>query len=191
MPETQGPDVSRLQRTLVLVGMPGSGKTAIGRALSARLGVAMRDSDAAIVERARLSIAEIFERYGEAFFREREGQVIASLLGGPPTVLSTGGGAWLSAANRARIAAQAAVVWLQADHELLWSRVRHRTTRPLLMTDDPKATLAALQAEREPVYAKAEFTLQVRPEWSILATTDALEALLTDAGVVVPQRQDR
>ncbi|MEM6609635.1 MAG: shikimate kinase [Pseudomonadota bacterium] len=184
MGETMPRTGMHLRRTVVLVGMPGAGKSAVGRALSAALNVELRDSDAAIVERARLPIAEIFERYGEAFFRDREGQVIRSLLGGPPCVLSTGGGAWLSAENRAVISAEAAVVWLKADLSLLWSRVRHRDTRPLLLTDDPKATLAELFARRTPHYANAEFMLEVKPNWSITQTTDAVLDLLRRAGVV-------
>lgn len=173
-----------LRRTVVLVGMPGAGKSAIGRTLAERLGVALKDSDAVIVERARASIAEIFERDGEMFFRARESEVIKSLLEGEPCILSTGGGAWLSEANRAAVASIAAVVWLQADLELLWSRVRHRDTRPLLLTDDPKATLAELQAVREPHYAKAEFRLAVAADWSINETTDAVMALLQAEGVI-------
>ena len=85
-----------LRRPVVLIGMMGAGKTAVGRALSARLGVPMQDSDAEIVASAQLTIAEIFERYGEAFFREKETQVIDRLLAGPPSILSTGGGAWMA-----------------------------------------------------------------------------------------------
>ena len=181
------PDAERkpkLRRTVVLVGMPGAGKSAIGRTLAANLGVELRDSDAAIEERARATIAEIFERDGEAFFRARESEVITSLLGGAPCVLSTGGGAWLSAANRAAISASAAVVWLRADLDLLWSRVRHRDTRPLLKTRDPKGTLADLKEAREPHYALAEFTLDVEAPWSIQDTTDAVTKLLIQGDVI-------
>ncbi|MBF9033824.1 shikimate kinase [Rhodobacterales bacterium HKCCE2091] len=176
-----------LRRTVVLIGMMGAGKSAIGRALATRLGVPLKDSDETIVERARMSIAEIFERDGEAFFRDKESRVIRSLLDGPPCVLSTGGGAWLSPANRATISARAAVVWLKADLDLLWSRVRHRDTRPLLRTPDPRATLAALLAEREPHYAQAEFTLEVQKGWSVQDTTGAVLDLLTEAGVVLQE----
>jgi shikimate kinase len=179
------PDTSlHLRRTLVLIGMMGAGKTAVGRALAARLGVAMRDSDAEIVERSRLTIAEIFERYGESFFREKETQVIARLLEGPPCILSTGGGAWLSERNRAILTDRAAVLWLEADLELLWSRVRHKTTRPLLLTEDPRATLAELLRERTPVYRLAPMKLQVDPEWSIAETVGHVLDRLVAAGVV-------
>lgn len=174
----------RLTRTVVLVGMMGAGKTAIGKALSARLAVPFEDSDAEIEIASKLSIAEIFDRYGEPFFREKESQVIARLLEGPPCVLSTGGGAWLSPANRAFMAAGAAVVWLKADLDLLWARVRHKNTRPLLRTANPRATLAELLQQRTPAYEQAEFTVETRAEWSIDQTTDAVMEQLLSAGIV-------
>lgn len=174
----------RLLRTVVLVGMMGAGKTAIGKALAARLSVPFEDSDAEIEAASKLSIAEIFERYGEPFFREKESQVIARLLDGPPCVLSTGGGAWLSPENRDEISARAAVVWLKADLDLLWTRVRHKNTRPLLRTENPRATLAALLETRTPAYEEAEFVVETRAAWSIDQTTDAVMACLTEAGIV-------
>ncbi|MEL6518900.1 MAG: shikimate kinase, partial [Pseudomonadota bacterium] len=118
--------VFRLNKTVVMVGMMGAGKTAIGQALARKLQVPFLDSDAEIVEAANASIAEIFERYGEAFFREKEAQVIARLLAGPPGVLSTGGGAFLSADNREMISKAGVSVWLKADLDLLWARVKHK-----------------------------------------------------------------
>jgi shikimate kinase len=174
----------RLLRTVVLVGMMGSGKTAVGRALATRLGVAMRDSDAEIVTSAQLSIAEIFERYGEPFFREKESAVIARLLDGPPCILSTGGGAWMSEANRQLLTGRASVLWLKADLDLLWTRVRHKTTRPLLRTATPRATLAALLTERDPVYALAPLSVHVQPSWSIEDTAGHVMAELARAGAV-------
>lgn len=174
----------RLCDTVVLVGMPGAGKSAVGRTLADRLRAELRDSDAVIEERARLSVAEIFERYGEAFFRARETEVIASLLEGPPCILSTGGGAWLSEENRVAISAVAAVVWLRADLDLLWNRVKHRDTRPLLKTPDPKGTLTELLATRAPHYAKAEFAVDVDAAWSVEDTTDRVMALLIEAGAI-------
>lgn len=179
-PETGG----RLLRTVVLVGMMGAGKTAIGTALSARLGVPFEDSDAEIEAASSLAITEIFERYGEAFFRDKEAQVIARLLEGPPCVLSTGGGAWIAPATRALLSARAAVVWLKADLDLLWARVRDKDTRPLLRTENPRATLAELLAARTPAYEEAEFVIETRPDWSITRTTDAVLARLTAAGIV-------
>jgi shikimate kinase len=174
----------RLARTVVLVGMMGAGKTAVGRALATRLGAEMRDSDAEIVASSQLSIAEIFERYGEPFFREKESAVIARLLDGPPCILSTGGGAWLSEANRALLTREAAVLWLQADLELLWQRVRHKTTRPLLRTSNPRRTLSELLAARAPVYALAPLKVHVAPDWSIEETAERVMAELARAGAV-------
>lgn len=175
----------KLTRSVVLIGMMGAGKTAIGRALSATLGVPMRDSDIEIVLSAQLTIAEIFDRYGEPFFREKEGQVIARLLDGPPCILSTGGGAWLSEANRTMLLARASVVWLEADLPLLWSRVKHKSHRPLLRTDDPRATLADLLAARTPTYALAPHKVAVQPDWSIEATADQVMAILRRTGTVL------
>lgn len=175
----------RLKKTVVLVGMPGSGKTAVGTALARRLGVAFRDSDEEIVAAANRSIAEIFARDGEAFFRAKEAQVIARLLAGPPAVLSTGGGAFLQAANRASIAARGVSVWLDADLDLLWARVRHKDTRPLLRTADPHATLAELHAARVPVYALADLRVESLPGGSIDDMTErVLDALAARPDVV-------
>ncbi|AHM04978.1 Shikimate kinase I [Roseibacterium elongatum DSM 19469] len=186
VPETQ----QRLRRTIVLIGMMGSGKTAIGRALAARLDAPLKDSDAEIVEAAQLSIAEIFERFGEGFFREKETQVIARLLDGAPSILSTGGGAWLAARNRAMLTETATVLWLDAGLDLLWSRVRHKTTRPLLRTANPKATLTEIFHARQPIYALAPLRLRVDPGWSIDQTADAVLDILIDAGAVVTQRKE-
>ena len=174
----------RLVRTVVLVGLMGAGKTAVGRVLAQRLGVEMRDSDAEIVTSAQLSIPEIFERFGEPFFREKESAVIARLLEGPPCILSTGGGAWMAEGNRRRLTERAAVLWLEADLELLWSRVWHKNTRPLLKTANPRATLAELLAVRAPVYRLAPMKVHVEPGWSVEDTAGHVMAELARAGAV-------
>lgn len=175
---------AKLTKTVVLVGMMGAGKSAIGRALAARLNVRFEDSDEEIVAASKLAISEIFERYGEGFFREKETQIISRLLEGPPCVLSTGGGAWLSDQNRQIMSQGAATVWLKADLDVLWARVRHKDTRPLLRTDNPHATLAALLETRTPAYEKAAHTVETRPSWSIDQTTDAVMNCLIESGVV-------
>lgn len=159
--------MGRLAKTVVMVGMMGAGKTAVGTALARCLGVEFRDSDEEIVRAADRSIAEIFERDGEAFFRARETEVIARLLRGTPCVLSTGGGAFLSEANRRLINEAGVSVWLRADLELLWQRVRHKTTRPLLRTANPRETLRALYVARMPFYAKADLLVDASPEVSV------------------------
>lgn len=157
----------KLRKTVVLIGMMGAGKSAVGNALSRILGAPFVDSDEEIERAANMSVAEVFKRDGESFFRARESEVLARLLSGPPCILSTGGGAFLAEANRAAIAEKGVAVWLKADMELLWNRVRHKTTRPLLKTADPKGTLAALLTAREPVYAEAAVTVLARPEYSV------------------------
>lgn len=156
-----------LQKTVVLVGMMGSGKTAVGTALARMLGVPFVDSDHEIEAAANMTIAEIFARDGEPFFRKKESQVLARLLSGDPVVLSTGGGAYMSESNRAMISAQGAAVWLRASDDLLWNRVKHKTTRPLLRTDNPRKTLEELCQKRNPIYALADLTVDADAAYSI------------------------
>ena len=167
-----------VKKTIVMVGMMGAGKTAVGRALATRLGVPFIDSDAEIELAANASIAEIFQRDGEAFFRAKETQVIERLLGGESGILSTGGGAFMQPANRQMMSAQGVSVWLDAPLPLLWQRVRHKDTRPLLRTPDPHATLAAMFEERVPVYALADLRVPVLARYSIEDTVDAVIAQL-------------
>lgn len=150
----------RLNKSVVLVGMMGAGKTAVGTQLARKLGAPFLDSDEEIVQAAGASIAEIFDRDGEAFFRARESEVIARLLRGTPAVLSTGGGAFLAAGNRQMIHDLGLSVWLKVDLEILWQRVRHKNTRPLLRTPNPRETLAQLLAARLPAYAQADITVE-------------------------------
>ena len=171
-----------------MIGMMGAGKTAVGTALARRLGVPFRDSDAAIEEAANMNVAEIFARDGEAFFRNKEQQVIARLLAGAPGVLSVGGGAFLSEENRRLIAGLGCSVWLRADLDLLWSRVRHRQTRPLLRTRNPKGTLAALYEARVPIYATADLTVDAEAGLSIEGMAGrVLEALRSRPDVLEGQ----
>lgn len=153
----------QLKKTIVLVGMMGSGKTAVGTALAALLGVPFVDSDREIEAAANLTIAEIFERFGEPMFRDKEAQVLVRLLAGPPVVLSTGGGAFLRAENRDEIARLGVSVWLDAPLEVLWGRVKGKNTRPLLRNDDPKGTLQRIYDDRVPVYGLADLTVSTLP----------------------------
>lgn len=157
----------RLNKTVVMVGMMGAGKTAVGTAVSRLLKVPFLDSDEEIVKAANRSIAEIFERDGEPFFRDREAEVIGRLLRGEPCILSTGGGAFLAERNRLQIKEAGVSVWLKADLDLLWQRVRHKNTRPLLRTPDPRATLRDLYEAREPFYAMADLVVESAPEYSV------------------------
>ena len=156
-----------LKKTVVLVGMMGAGNTAVGRALAQRLDVPFLDSDAEIEKAANMSIAEIFSRDGEPFFREKEAQVIERLLDEERGILSTGGGAYLAERNRAVISQKGVAVWLDADLSLLWSRVKHKDTRPLLRTPDPKATLRDIFNARVPVYQLSDLSVKAAPQFSI------------------------
>lgn len=173
-----------LHKPVVLVGMMGSGKSAVGTALAKRLGVSFRDSDAEIERAAAASIAEIFARDGEAFFRAREAEVIARLLGEVPAILSTGGGAYLRPETRALISRHGVAVWLRADVELLWARVKHKDTRPLLRTKDPKKTLSDLLEARQGAYEQADLVADCRAEFSIEDMVDVVVSILATAGVV-------
>jgi shikimate kinase len=175
----------RLHKTVVMIGMMGAGKTAVGGEVARRLGVPFLDSDHEIERAADRSIAEIFARDGEGFFRDKEAQVIARLLSETPCILSVGGGAYLRAETRAHITGQGIAVWIKADLDLLWSRVRHKTTRPLLRTENPYQTLSDLLAARAPVYALADLVVETRAEYSIEATAgQILKALQTRPDVL-------
>ena len=174
-----------LRVPVVLVGMMGSGKSAVGAALADRLGVPFRDTDEAIEAASRMSIPEIFARDGEAFFRDREAEVLRRLLDAGPAIVSTGGGVFLRPDNRAAIAARGVAVWLQADGDLLWSRVRHRiASRPLLDTDDPRGTLDALLAARAPHYAHAALAVPAAPSYAVSDMVDRVAEALAGAGVL-------
>ena len=168
----------RLHKTVVMVGMMGAGKTAIGRALAQRLGVPFLDSDAEIEAAANMTVPEIFTRDGEPFFRAKESQVIARLLHSEPCVLSTGGGAFLAAENRAAISRAGVSVLLKADLNLLWQRVRHKSTRPLLQTSHPRRTLREIYEARMPIYALADLAVEAHPDYAIEDMVDQVIATL-------------
>jgi len=149
----------RLGRTLVLIGLMGAGKTSIGKRVAQRLSIPFIDADAEIEAAANMTIAEIFERDGEAAFRAGERRVIARLLDGPVQVLATGGGAFMDPATRARIRERGLSLWLRADIEVLLARVARRRHRPLLNQGDPREILERLMALRHPVYAEADLTV--------------------------------
>ena len=171
--------MQRLKKTVVMVGMMGAGKTAVGTALARLLAVDFLDSDEEITHAADRSIAEIFERDGEAFFRARESEVLARLLRGQPCVLSTGGGAFLAEANRRMIHEAGVSVWLRADLDLLWQRVRHKSTRPLLRTPNPRETLRHIHDVRVPLYAQADLVVDSLPDLSVEAMAQRVAEALT------------
>lgn len=169
-----------LKKTVAMVGMMGAGKTAVGRALALKLHVPFLDSDAEIEAAAAMTVPEIFARDGEAFFRARETEVIRRLLVEERGILSTGGGAFLSPVNRANISARGVAVWLNADLDLLWNRVKHRDTRPLLQTPNPRETLRALYEARVPEYSKADLQVPCGAGLSVEAMADRVIGVLLE-----------
>jgi shikimate kinase len=145
-----------IDRTIVLIGMMGAGKTAVGRRLAKALGWPFEDADAAIEAAAGTTISNIFAEIGEAAFREKERQVIARLLGGPRQVLALGGGAFVDPATRALVRAKALSIWLRADLDTLVRRTARPGKRPLLAEGDPRARLTELLQQRAPIYAEAD-----------------------------------
>jgi len=171
--------VSRLgDRSIVLIGMMGVGKSSIGRRLGARLGIPFVDADAEIEKAAGMSIADIFARHGEAAFRSGEARVSARLLNSGPQVLATGGGAVMNPETRALIRERAVSIWLSAEFELLLRRIsKRKVERPMLQTTDPAATLRELLATREPIYAQADLTVQSRDVPHDAVVAEILERL--------------
>jgi shikimate kinase len=153
-----------LNRTVALVGMMGAGKTSIGKRLAARLEVPFSDADHEIEAAAGMSVAEIFSKFGEPYFRDGERRVITRLLGEGPRVLATGGGAYMDETTRTAMREAAFTIWLKAPLDILLGRVKKRQdkdqTRPLLNTEDMRGTLERLLKVREPVYATAEMVLE-------------------------------
>lgn len=143
-------------RTVALVGLMGAGKSTVGRRLAVQLGRTFYDSDDEIEKAAGLSVADIFALHGEEEFRRVERRVLERLLSGPPHVLATGGGAYMSAETRQLMRDKAVTVWLNADLETLWKRVSKRSHRPLLKTENPKGVLSDLFNRRKPIYELAD-----------------------------------
>ena len=146
-------------RSIVLVGLMGSGKSSVGKRLAQRLGLPFTDADNEIEAAAGCSIEEIFARHGEAAFRDGERRVITRLLEGPRQVLATGGGAFMDAVTRAKIRERGTSVWLKADLDVLVKRCGRRSSRPLLQQGEPRQVLERLMQQRYPVYAEADLTI--------------------------------
>ncbi len=172
-------------RPIVFVGMMGAGKTAIGREVAHTLGIGFIESDKEIETVSRMTISQLFERYGEAEFRALEQRVIGRILKGGQQVLSTGGGAFMNVQTRAAIAAHGVSVWLQADLDLLMKRVSRKQSRPLLQTAYPHSVLAKLMDERYPVYALADFTVPTRDDSKEAISTEVIEKLCSHLDVSV------
>lgn len=142
-------------KPIALVGLMGVGKTSIGRRLAQKLQIPFVDADQEIVDAAGLTIPEIFEKFGEAHFRDGERRVIARLFDGKRKVIATGGGAFINEETRRLMLERATVIWLDADIETLVDRTARKGDRPLLANGDPKEILTRLANERNPLYAQA------------------------------------
>ncbi|MDP3553222.1 3-dehydroquinate synthase [Methylocystis sp.] len=177
-------------RVIVLVGMMGSGKSAIGQRLAVRLGLPFVDADAEIVAAAAgMSIPEIFAKYGERYFRDGERRVIMRLLNGGPVVLATGGGAFLDPRTRDRIGERGVSVWLDADLKTLLKRVRRKNDRPLLQTEDPEETLRQLLEARRPLYELADLRVESREVPQDAMVDDTLAVLAAGLPMLEDLRQ--
>ncbi len=177
------------ERSIVMVGLMGAGKTSVGRRLAVKLGVPFLDADAEIEKAAGKSIPEIFADHGEESFRSGESKVISRLLECGPQVLATGGGAFMNAETRGNVAENGISVWLRAELPLLLQRVARRSNRPLLHGKDPETVMRALMDERYPVYELADITVESRdvPHDAIVADTIAALARFADAGPENPE----
>jgi shikimate kinase len=185
--QRQGTDPVRLARPLVLVGMMGAGKTSVGRRLARLLGAPFRDSDHEIEAAAGMSVAELFARLGEPAFRDGERRVVERLLAErAPCVIATGGGAFVEPRTREAIRARGTTVWLRADLETLWERVRGRPGRPLLDRPDPRQALAEIEARRRPIYAGADITVDSPAGTSHEAMARAIVAAVAGRDATLP-----
>jgi shikimate kinase len=172
-----------VERSIVLVGLMGAGKSCIGRRLAERIGLPFIDADSEIEEAAGCSIPDIFELYGEDAFRDGERRVIARLLDGAPCVLATGGGAFMDTETRKAVRARAISVWLRADLDLLLARTARRGERPLLAKGNRRATLERLMAERHPVYAEADVVVDSAREAPEVTVERVVAALAAHMGM--------
>jgi shikimate kinase len=172
---------------LALVGLPGSGKSTVGRQLARRLGLPFTDSDHVIEQRIGCSIRDFFEREGEGAFRDIEESVIGELAQGPEAVLATGGGAVLRPANRECLRQACSVIYLRSTPEEVFRRVRHDGNRPLLQVADPLARLRALYEERDPLYREAAHFIVETGRPSVATLVNMIVMQLELAGLLPPR----
>ena len=165
-------------RSIVLIGLMGAGKTAVGRRLAAKLDLPFTDADSEIELAAGQTVSEIFADYGEPYFRKGELRVIARLLEGGPQVLATGGGAYMDERTRANIKGHGISIWLRAELPVLLHRVRRRDNRPLLASGDPDKVMRDLMKKRYPIYAEADITVESRDVPHEFIVADTAEALI-------------
>ena len=164
-------------KTIVLVGIMGAGKSTVGKVLADRLGMRFVDADQEIERAAGCTITDFFEKYGEVEFRKGEERVISRILAGEPCILATGGGAFMSEATRLLIKKMARSVWLRVSFEVLAKRLEKRSDRPLLQTTDPQQTLKALIKKRYPIYNDADFIVDAENDGVDITVSKVIECL--------------
>lgn len=170
------------RRCIVLIGLMGAGKTAVGRRLASRLDLPFVDADSEIEAAAGATISEIFAEHGEEYFRQGERKVISRLLKSGPQVVATGGGAFMDAGTRANIKARGVSIWLKADLKVLLTRVGRRDNRPLLAGDDPGTVMKKLMDVRYPAYGKADVTVESRDVPHDIMVRNVIDALALKLG---------
>ena len=173
-----------LNKSVVLVGLMGAGKSSVGKRLSKELNIPFVDSDVEIEQGVGMSILDIFEQFGESYFRAGEERVINRLLCNHPQIIATGGGAFMSKKVRSLIKAYGVSIWLQADFDTLWGRVQGKRNRPLLQTSDPQKTLRELINERNPIYEKADLIVHSKKYGTHFAMVKKLVKMLSFSGIL-------
>lgn len=172
-------------KTVVLIGLMGAGKTSVGRFLSRKLDLPFSDADLEIEKAAGMTVSEIFEKHGETYFRTGERRVIRRLMDSGAQILATGGGAFMCDETRDLIKDRGISVWLKADLDVLMRRVMRRDTRPLLRTEDPEGVMRDLMETRYPIYGEADHMIQSRDVPHDVIVNEIIEALAEG-----PQRTD-
>lgn len=162
-------------KTIVLVGLMGSGKSSIGKLLASRMGRFFVDTDKVIEERSKMTISAYFEAHGEDAFRRFESELVQEFMGYSPHVLATGGGTYIQPKNRELIKQKALTVWLDARYDILYERVARKKTRPILEKGNKAEILRTLMDERNPIYAQAD----IHVKSDVGPHTNVVEAILT------------
>lgn len=167
-----------MKRNIVLIGFMGTGKSEVGKELAEKMGYAFIDTDDLIEKREGFSISDIFEKYGEPYFRKVESEIIEDISKKDRVVISTGGGAVINPKNRENLKTKGVIVCLTASPEVIHERTGSFDNRPLLKTDDPYERIKGLLKEREPYYSQADITIDT----SDMETSEIADIILERVG---------